>query len=221
MISTLSLPIDLLPEMADSSPADRQPEPPAGEVRVEAESSFTLVRRAHDGDEAARNELCARYMPRMMRWAHGRLPKSARGAMDTIDLVQDTFMRALQRLDRFDPRHPAAFQGYLRRTLMNIIIDAQRVVQRRGVAEAIDTARPALDPSPLEEAIGQETLDRYEAALNRLRDQDRVAVIMRIEMDCSYEEIMEAMGKPTPAAAHMAVSRALVRLAKEMSHARA
>jgi RNA polymerase sigma factor (sigma-70 family) len=130
-------------------------------------------------------------------------------------------MRALQRLDRFDPQHPGAFQGYLRRTLMNIIIDAQRVVQRRGVAESIDTARPALDPSPLEEAIGQQTLDRYEAALNRLRDHDRVAVIMRIEMDCSYEEIMEAMGKPTPAAAHMAVSRALVRLAKEMSHERA
>src|SRR5262245_24820283 len=113
MISTLSLPIGLVPEMADSSPADRQPDPLSGEVRIEAESSFTLVRRAHEGDEAARNELCARYMPRMMRWAHGRLPKSARGAMDTIDLVQDTFMRALQRLDRFDPQHPGAFQGYL------------------------------------------------------------------------------------------------------------
>ena len=221
MISTLSLTLGPVPDMAEPSSADRQPQVPTGEVRVEAESSFNLVRRAHDGDEAARNELCARYLPRMQRWAHGRLPKSARGALDTVDLVQDTFMRALQRLDTFEPQHPGAFQGYLRRTLMNIIVDVHRAVRRHGVAESIDPASPASGPSPLEEAIGQETLERYEAALNRLKDGDRLAVIMRIELDCSYEEIMDTLDKPSVAAAHMAVSRALVRLAEEMSCERA
>ncbi|PYR13910.1 MAG: hypothetical protein DMG00_05635, partial [Acidobacteria bacterium] len=60
-----------------------------------------------------------------------------------------------------------------------------------------------------------------EAALERLRDGDRLAVIMRIELDCKYEEIREALGKPSVAAAQMAVSRALVRLAEEMSRGRA
>jgi DNA-directed RNA polymerase specialized sigma24 family protein len=40
---------------------------------------------------------------------------------------------------------------------------------------------------------------------------------MRIEMGCSLAELAEALGKPSTAAAHMAVSRALVRLSAEMS----
>jgi RNA polymerase sigma-70 factor, ECF subfamily len=221
MIGTLPLTVGPVSDMAEPSPAHREPSLQTVDVRVEADSSFNLVRRAHDGDEAARNELCARYLPRMRRWAHGRLPKSARGALDTVDVVQDTFMRALQRLDRFEPRHAGGFQGYLRRTLMNIIIDVHRAVERRGVAVPIDAASPSPDPSPLEEAIGQETLERYEAALEQLRDVDRLAVIMRIELACSYEEIMDTLDKPSVAAAHMAVSRALVRLAEEMSRGRA
>src|SRR4030095_8505723 len=105
MIGTLSLQLGLAPAMTDPLSPGRQPRVSAGDTRLNAESSINLVRRAHEGDEAARNELCARYLPRMRRWAHGRLPKSARSAIDTLDLVQDTFMRALQRLDRFAP-HP-------------------------------------------------------------------------------------------------------------------
>src|SRR4051812_33378362 len=221
MIGTLSLPVALAPKMTEPVSPGRQPEVPAGETRLDAESSINLVRRAHEGDEAARNELCARYLPRMQRWAHGRLPKSARSAVDTVDLVQDTFMRALQRLDKFEPQHAGSFQAYLRRTLMNIIIDVHRAVQRHGVSESLDPGSPAPGPSPLEEAIGQETLERYEAALDRLKESDRLAIIMRIELACSYDEIMDALDKPTAAAAHMTVSRALVRLAEEMSHERA
>ena len=205
--------------MAEPSPSDGAPTVPQREPYADADSSLTLVRRAHAGDAAARDELCARYLPRLQRWAHGRLPATARGALDTFDLVQDTFLQVLGRLDQFQPRHAGAFQGYMRRTLMNRIRDEIRRVGRRGgPAEAIDTSKPAADPSPLEEAIGQQTLERYEAGLERLRDADREAIIMRVEMGASDIEIMEAFDKPSVAAAHMAVSRALVRLAEEMAH---
>jgi RNA polymerase sigma-70 factor, ECF subfamily len=219
MIGTLTLTLRPVPTMAEPSPADAAHTGPQREPHTDADSSLTLVRRAHAGDEAAREELCARYLPRLQRWAHGRLPASARGALDTVDLVQDTFMQVLRRLDEFQPRHAGAFQGYMRQTLMNRIRDEIRRVGRRGgPADAIDTSKSAADPSPLEEAIGQQTLERYEAALERLRDADREAIIMRVELGFSYLEIMEAFDKPTVAAAHMAVSRALVRLAEEMSH---
>ena len=74
---------------------------------------------------------------------------------------------------------------------------------------------------PLEEAIGQEALERYEAALARLRPDDREAIILRIEMRYPYAEVATALGKPSVAAAQMAVSRALVRLAEEMSRGQA
>ena len=72
--------------------------------------------------------------------------------------------------------------------------------------------------SPLEAAIGQEAVARYEAALARLRPEDRAAVVARIEMTGTYQDVAVALGKPSPDAARMAVSRALLRLAEEMSH---
>jgi RNA polymerase sigma factor (sigma-70 family) len=215
MIGTLGLTIGRLAEMPEMPPV------PAVEGRSEAESSLALVRRAHDGDLAAQNELCARYLPRLQRWAHGRLPAWARGALDTHDLVQDTFIQVLRRIGDFEPRHEGAFHGYLRQALLNRVRDEIRRASRRGPAEPLDIERPASDPSPLEEAIGQEALERYESALARLRPDDREALILRIEMRYPYADVATALGKPSIAATQMAVSRALVRLAQEMSRGQA
>jgi RNA polymerase sigma-70 factor, ECF subfamily len=187
---------------------------------TEAESSVELLVRARAGDSQALDNLFARYLPRLERWAHGRLPPWARDARETQDLVQDTLTQVFLKLQAFEPRHEGAFYAYMRQALMNRVRDEIRRAHRHGPAEVLDTAKSDLGPSPLEEAIGQETLERYEAALDRLRQEDREAIIMRIEMGLSYEEIVKALGKPSVAAAHMAVSRALVKLAQEMSRVR-
>ena len=46
--------------------------------------------------------------------------------------------------------------------------------------------------------------------------EDREAIIARVELGLSYEEMAEALNKPTPDAARKAAQRALVRLAEEM-----
>jgi RNA polymerase sigma-70 factor (ECF subfamily) len=188
--------------------------------RAQVESSFVLVLRARDGDDEALESLCRRYLPRLERWAHGRLPGWARGTLDTQDLAQEALVQAIQRIRNFEPRHEGAFQAYVRQALLNRIRDEIRRVRRRGAADALSSHEPASDPSPLEQAIGRETLDRYESALQRLRPPDRQAIVARIEMGFAYPEVAEALGKPSIAAAQMAVSRALVKLAREMTHAR-
>ena len=75
--------------------------------------------------------------------------------------------------------------------------------------------------APLEEAIGHEALIRYEAALARLRPEEREAIVARIELEHSYQEVAQALDKPSAAAARMAVSRALLRLAEEMNRGQA
>ena len=50
----------------------------------------------------------------------------------------------------------------------------------------------------------------------RLRPDEREAIIARVEMDGSYQDVAVALGKPSAGAARMAVSRALLRLAVEM-----
>jgi RNA polymerase sigma-70 factor (ECF subfamily) len=58
--------------------------------------------------------------------------------------------------------------------------------------------------------------ERYEAALASLSDDDREAIVARVELGGTYEEVAAALGKPTADAARMAVGRALLRLAEAM-----
>jgi RNA polymerase sigma-70 factor (ECF subfamily) len=86
----------------------------------------------------------------------------------------------------------------------------------RPPPEEVDSRLPHDGTSPLEAAIGSQTLERYEAALARLTDEEREAVVTRVEFGLSYAEVAEALGKPSADAARMAVVRALVKLAREM-----
>jgi RNA polymerase sigma-70 factor (ECF subfamily) len=137
--------------------------------------------------------------------------------MDTDDLVQETVIRAVRRIGAFEPRHDGALQAYLRQAVMNRIRDEIRHSGRVPMRLELDDNARNQDASPLESAIGREAVDRYEAALARLRPEDREAIVARVEMDCSYEEVARAMDKPSPDAARVAISRALVRLAAEMN----
>jgi len=184
----------------------------------DAESTFVLLDRANAGDRAALDLLFARYLKPLQRWASGRLPAWARGAGDTHDLVQDTLLGAFKKIGSFEPKREGAFQAYLRQAVMNRLRDQLRRVQARPRTE------PFLDPhdetgvSPLEHAIAMETFERYETALSRLSTEEQEAIIGRVEMDNTYDELARNLGKPSADAARMAVTRALVRLAEEMRH---
>ena len=179
-------------------------------------SSVALLLRAQNGDETARNELCARYLPRLRHWAHGRLPDWARDHLDTEDIVQDTLMQSVRRLDAFTPEHDRAFCAYLCEALRNRLRDAIRRATRRPPGRPLEDVAPTSSPSPLELAVGEQTMRRYEAALNRLREPDRELIVGRVELGLDYKELATLMNKPSLTATRVAVSRALLRLAAEM-----
>ena len=184
-----------------------------------SETTFHLLERVRAGDQNALETLFARYLVPLRRWASGRLPRQVRDAADTQDLVQETLLQTFKRIEAFEPQREGALQAYLRQALMNRIRDELRRYRRRGAPEAIDSGVPDVGPSPLEHAIGSEATEEYERALGRLRPEEREAIIARVEMGCSYEDLAKALGKPTPDAARKAAQRALVRLALEMKRA--
>lgn len=87
---------------------------------------------------------------------------------------------------------------------------------RRPDATDLDSLQADDRLSPLEQAIGAEAFGRYERALERLAVEEREAVIGRMEMGYTYEELADILGKPTSEAARKAAQRALVRLVEEM-----
>jgi RNA polymerase sigma-70 factor (ECF subfamily) len=184
-------------------------------------SSLTLLERAQAGDRVALDCLIARYLPRLQRWATGRLPRWARATADTQDLVQETLFETFRRIERFEARGAGALQAYLRQAILNRIREELRRTKRRPPTTELDSAAEDRGRSPLEEAIGREAIERYERALARLRSEDRELVIARIELGYTNREIAELLDKPTPNAARMATERAIVRLAKEMEKAKA
>ncbi len=198
--------------MAERGQAPDPPTPGSSDL----ESTATLLKRIQDGDSTARDPLIRRYLPILLRWAHGRLPARARDLGDTDDLVQVTLLRALDRVKEFEPRREGAFLAYLRRILQNQIRDQIRRVGRRPEIGELKTDIRGEEQSPLESAIGRERLEAYEAALAKLPDQQREAIVLRIEMGYTHQEVAEAVGCPTANAARMLVARALVRLAESL-----
>lgn len=181
-----------------------------------ADATVRLLERARRGDSEALNDLFARHIPALRRWASGRLPRWARDLADTHDLVQETVLQTFKRVEAFEPRGDGALQAYLRQALMNRIRNEFRRAKRRPAVEELDEQAPADATSPIEAAMRQQQLDRYEAALSRLNEHERDLIIARVELGLTYEETAEALGKPSWNAARMATARALLRLAEEL-----
>lgn len=182
-----------------------------------AESSEQLLQRVRRGDREAIESLMARYLPRLMRWTSGRLPRWARDVADTADLVQDVLTRTLPKLGQISPPRERALQAYLRRAVTNRIRDQYRHAIRQPETVQLPDEYPASDASPLDCALQQDIAAHYSTALQRLSAADRDLVVARLELDYTYDQIAVMLGRPSADAARMAVSRALVRMAREMA----
>ena len=203
-----------MPEGNNSS--DGRPAADSSGSSSEVESTFSLLERARAGDSEALERLFARHRKPLQRWASGRLPAWARDISDTEDLVQETLLQTFKRIGDFEPRRVGALQAYLRQAVLNRVREELRRKGRRPNATDLDDIEVDSSESPLEQAIGREAVERYEKALARLKAEEREAIIARVEMGYTYEELAEALGKPTPDAARKAAQRALVRLAEEL-----
>lgn len=183
------------------------PDPPSAE----------LLQRARQGERQALDDLFSRYVPHLMRWAHRRVPSWARNAADTCDFVQDTVLHTLRNLEAFESRHDGALLRYLRRALTNQVRDQFRHAARHPAPAELDAELADAGASPLTLTILREDQLRYRAALAKLRRADRLAVIGRIELQYTYEQLAFLLRKPTAEAARLAVRRAILRLGDEIS----
>ena len=181
------------------------------------ESTATLLEHVRAGEAGARDRLVRRYLPILQRWASGRLPSAARDLVDTGDLVQVTLIRALDKVEDFEPRHEGAFLFYLRRILLNQIRDHVRRVRRRPERIAMTDDIEEQRPGPMQDVLRGEVIDRYDAALEKLTSAQREAVVLRLELGFTHMQVAEALECPTADAARMLVTRGLLRLAAEMS----
>lgn len=193
--------------------------PPDETTRHDLESlpTVSLLGRARAGDGRARNLLLRRHRPALVRWVHGRLPLRTRDDQDTEDIVQRTFVRALDPMERIELGHEGAFLAYMITIARNLMRDDQRKVQRRPRRIELEDVHADAGPTPLDLAIERDDLEHYEAAMLGLPEDFCVAIRLRLELNYGYDEMARAMDRPTGNAARLLLQRAVKRLAREMN----
>jgi len=144
-----------------------------------------LLVRVQDGDAGAFDTLVQRYLPRARRLA-GRLMADPD---DADDLVQDAFLRALDRIATFDVGR--AFGPWFTRLLINTGIDQRR---RQAVrrTESQDPEMLAGKSSPYRDAERAELRQSLDKALQELPDRQRLIVSL-FEIDGHSTEEVASM----------------------------
>ncbi len=152
---------------------------------------------AESGDRAALAELYTRHAPPIHRFLRDLLGDAALAA----DATQETFCRAYRRLSTLDDRSRSA--PWLFAIARNVSLELRRARVRHGrifVAESGRDADGALAHeaicrmgSPESTLLDQESVRVVGAALGRLAEDRRAALLLRFDHGLAYEEIAEAM----------------------------
>lgn len=111
---------------------------------------------------------------------------------DAADLSQEVFLRAFRGLARF--RAEAAVSTWLYRIGVNACLN--RVSARPAPHVPLDDAPelPAAAADPAEGLVAAEAAGRVRAAVARLPQKQRTALVLRVYHDLSHREIAEIMG---------------------------
>jgi RNA polymerase sigma-70 factor (ECF subfamily) len=154
----------------------------------------TLVQRARDGDLDAFNSLVEVHQ----RATYNLCLRMLGSRMPAEDATQDAFVSAFRSLPQFKG---ANFRAWLMRIAANACTDELRRRQRRP-SFSLDTPPPGSEDPPdvADSAAGPEAMslrseqhDIVQAALLRLPDDQRIAVILCDVQGFAYEEIAAAM----------------------------
>jgi RNA polymerase sigma-70 factor (ECF subfamily) len=143
----------------------------------------SLVFRARKGDKAAFGRLVQIHQRRVLRMVVGMI-----GDLDTaMDIVQDSFIRAYQAMDRFEEGQP--FYPWISRIATNLTLNHIKRSRKQTSLDAESHDRAVDAPDPLERLQLDENKRRFLAAVQELPEQYRVTFVLRNFEDLSYEEI--------------------------------
>ncbi len=151
------------------------------------ESDLDIIESVRAGDRDRYRLLVERYSRRIFRLAYRLTGNEA----DAEEVVQEAFLRAYRRLDRYDGR--AAFGTWLFRIATNYALDTLRACSRyAGPAEEAPDSGAEATQERL--AFDGEVRKRYNLALARLTDRERAAFVLRHVEGLSIPEIGTTLG---------------------------
>ena len=189
---------------------------------MDAQAVTALLAQCRAGDKSAWDALVDAYWQRLYGFAW----QSTKNRDLAHDLVQETFLRVVQKLERYD--HRDKFDAWLFRILVNLIRDHSRSRVRRPVrSTVIDTSTGAEMTDDMAARTGQpsDPIDHQEevqslyAALEQLPEIDRQVLLLRHYGEMPFKDIAKMLHCPLGtvlARAHRALGK--LRITMEVDH---
>jgi RNA polymerase sigma-70 factor (ECF subfamily) len=164
------------------------------------ESDLSLVQRAQRGESGAFDALVRRYQHKVVKL----VMRYVRNPTEAEDIAQDAFIKAYRALSRF--RGDSAFYTWLYRIAINTAKNSLAARARNPVQldsnGSGDEDRPSLEErmidtaTPEALALTEEIRATVSAAIDRLPEDLRTAIMLRELEGLSYEEIAKTMDCP-------------------------
>lgn len=185
-----------------------------------------VVAQARAGREKAYRELIGRYQRPVMSIIY-RLVRDRELAED---LAQETFIKVLNAIDRYDPKlkfsswifkiaHNTAIDQLRKRELDTLSIDGSPHAQTQEAIEASTIVPVSHEESPEAYTASREIGQEIEKALARLRPEYRTAIVLWHVEGRPYDEIAEIMEVPL-GTVKTYIHRARNELRKYLAHLR-
>ena len=147
-----------------------------------------LLARARGGDSSALEKLVTRHQGVVYRFLLGFLKDADQAA----DAAQDTFLKALDRLEGF--RGDSSFRTWLLAIARNEALGLIRSQGRRGEERLEEGAQLHSDAdAPDERAVRAEEVRRIRVALEKLPEKQRLSVSLQLFDELSFKEIGEVI----------------------------
>lgn len=186
-----------------------------------------LVTLAKNGNRTALEKLCQVYGERVHWIVRFRMGREIRSKLDSMDLVQDAFVLALQDLEDFTYKDEGDFLRWLSKIVENRIRDNVKKLHadKRNIRKEVllhnraptsgksfaGALGPIATTTPSVIVSKGEDLDKLEKAINKLTPEYREVIILKKIEGLSYKEIGNKLGKSSDAVG-MLVSRAMISL---------
>jgi RNA polymerase sigma-70 factor, ECF subfamily len=188
---------------------------------METPDSAVLLAAARAGSAEAMGTLFERHSRRLLAIIRLRLGPGLRAHMESRDVLQETWLKALGHVDGFRGEQSASFVSWMARIAANEIRDRadhhgrQRRDAGREVANADLDAIAARVRSQTSRISVDESLERLERALESLSAEHREVIVLRKLEELSFPEIGERMGR-SPDACRQLLARAFAALTVAM-----
>ena len=199
------------------------------DIKPDSTETAALLEQIGCGDRRALEPLLARHRDELYAFVEFHFDQRLRARIDPSDVVQETQLEAIRRMDDFLSRRPMPFHLWIRKAAYERLLRLRRDHQKRAKRSVIREvawpdrsslllARPLLDarPSPSSLVQAKELALRVSQAVAELAENDREILLMREADELPYEEI-GCLLEIEPATARKRYGRALIRLQKILS----